>query len=269
MCLCIRKDQSGNINVTMVCDGFLDPDDKKDESLYFSLSTFNNHNYTCKSVHKNLLPPNTTMMFVRHGNGFHNSEAGVMGLFKKNLKKDIYKDALLTDLGKEQAIQASVAILHYLNTITQNVVHCIYFCASILRRAIETSGIILESLNICAFGTPCITKDSNVFVFYGINEIIDCSGNTGTFNPENKPTCIRPGVTTGNNCSTLYVHSGDYGSFNISLSLSSLSSSSTIASAIINVKFPLYPQLKKYDVLSIFDQVRKFGPTTSHHVLAS
>ena len=262
MCLCIRRDQSGNINVTMVCDGFLDPDDNKDESLYFNTLDFNGHYYTCKSVHKNLLPPNTTMMFVRHGNGFHNSEAGVMGLFKKNLKKDIYKDALLTDLGKEQAIQASVAILQYLSIITQNVVHCIYVGASILRRAIETSGLILHSLN--SYAPPHITKDPDVSVFYNANEVVGCSGSTGFFNPENKPTCIRPGVTTGNDCSKLYVKSDGNGSFNISLS-----SSSTIASAIINVKFPLYPQLKKYDVLSIFDQVRKFGPTTSHHVLAS
>lgn len=247
MCLCISRSLlSGSIKVTMVCEGFLDPNDtKKDPFLYFNTLEFNSHDYKCNPIHSNCLPQNTTMMFVRHGNGFHNPETGILGLLKKNLQRGIYKDALLTDLGKEQAEQASVAILRHLSTILRDlstitgsrVNHCVYFCASILRRAIQTSSILLSRLLICreSYCTG-ITSDLSVYVFYNINEVVNCDGNTGTLNPENTPTCKRTGVIFGNDCSTMPVNSGN------------------------NVKFPQYLQTGNFNVLSIFTQVQSFNP---------
>jgi broad specificity phosphatase PhoE len=271
MCLCISKKTSISIGITMVCQGYLDPADKKDESLYFNTLEFNNNNYTCNFEHNELLPPNTTMMFVRHGNGFHNSETGLLGLIKKNRNQSKYRDALLTDLGKEQAKWASVAILRHLRTITDS--HkkhcvCVYFCASILRRAIQTSSILLSCLRTCnePYCTG-ITYDPCVYVFYNINEVVNCDGNTGTLNPENTPTCKRAGVIGENDCSTMTVNSGDFQS-NESVKISSHVDQSKILSdpnhttSTIDVKFPIAEQPAKFDVLSIFTQVQSFDPTS-------
>lgn len=270
MCLCISRSLlSGSIKVTMVCEGFLDLNDtKKDPFLYFNTLEFNSHDYKCNPIHSNCLPQNTTMMFVRHGNGFHNPETGILGLLKKNLQRGIYKDALLTDLGKEQAEQASVAILRHLSTITgSRVNHCVYFCASILRRAIQTSSILLSRLLICreSYCTG-ITSDLSVYVFYNINEVVNCDGNTGTLNPENTPTCKRAGITVGTDCNKM-TDSGDFQSeksVKISLSLLSTVDQSKIHSdpnhRNIDVKFPQYVQPVKFEVLSIFTQVQSFNP---------
>jgi broad specificity phosphatase PhoE len=269
MFLCISRDDKKNIEVTMVCEGYLDPNDKKDERLYFNTLEFNNHNYTCNHIHSNLLPPNTTMMLVRHGNGFHNSETGLLGLLKKNLNQRKYRDALLTDLGKEQAKWASVAILRHLSTITiSHPKHCVRFCASILRRAIQTSSILLSCLRTCnePYCTG-ITNDPCVYVFYNINEVVNCDGNTGTLNPENTPTCKRAGVIGENDCSTMTVNSGDFQS-NESVKISSHVDQSKILSdpnhttSTIDVKFPIAEQPAKFDVLSIFTQVQSFNPTS-------
>jgi hypothetical protein len=278
MCLCISRSLlSGSIKVTIVCEGFLDPNDtKKDPLLYFNTLEFNSHDYKCNLIHSKCLPQNTTMMFVRHGNGFHNPETGILGLLKKNLQRGIYKDALLTDLGKEQAEQASVAILRHLSTILRDlstitgsrVNHCVYFCASILRRAIQTSSILLSRLLICreSYCTG-ITSDHSVYVFYNINEVVNCDGNTGTLNPENTPTCKRAGVIGENDCSTMTVNSGDFQS-NESVKISSHVDQSKIppdpnhTTSTIDVKFPIVEQPAKFDVLSIFTQVQSFNPTS-------
>jgi hypothetical protein len=269
MCLCISKDPSGTIKVTMVCDGYLDPADKKDESLYFNTLEFNDHDYTCNTTHNTLLPPNTTMMLVRHGNGFHNSETKLLGLLKKNLNQSKYKDALLTDLGKEQAKWASVAILRHLSTITvSHENYYVHFCASILRRAIQTSSILLSRLLICkeSYCTG-ITSDPSVYVFYNINEVVNCDGNTGTLNPENTPTCKRAGITVGNDCNKITVNSSDFQSKeSVKISLLSTVDQSNIPSdpnhINIDVKFPQYVQPVKFEVLSIFTQVRTFDSTS-------
>jgi hypothetical protein len=85
-CLEISKDD-GIVRVSMVHKGELDlQDTKKDPKLYFTPDEFNNRNYQFKKEHASKIGinvnigDNVKILLVRHGNGPHNAQTGIMGM---------------------------------------------------------------------------------------------------------------------------------------------------------------------------------------------
>ena len=118
-CACIEiskvllGDGGEEVYVRMVHDGELDPKDKsKKLLLYFTVDTFNSHNYKFKDEHVGKIRTNVKLLLVRHGNGPHNAKTGFIGALVKMSNPDIYTDPLLTQLGIDQAQKAYQQIIY-------------------------------------------------------------------------------------------------------------------------------------------------------------
>ncbi len=210
-CACIEiskvleGDGGEEIHVKMVYEGELDPKDtSKDPLLYFTVDTFNSHNYKFKNEHVGKIETNVKLLLVRHGNGEHNSKTGIKGGIVKISNLDIYTDALLTPLGIEQAQKAYQQIIY---TILGYKKKCnIILCSSRLRRAIQTAGIVgfrishyLKNLgkhlsNLSNLSNLPYLPELKIVIVPGVEEIVDDTGNTERvfvirLNPENRSIC--------------------------------------------------------------------------------
>lgn len=209
-CLEISKVSVGDgeeVYVRMVHEGELDPKDtSKDPQLYFTVDTFNSHNYKFKDEHVGKMGINVRLLLVRHGNGPHNAKTGFFGALVKLNNLDIYTDPLLTPLGIDQAQRAYPSIqkkiLEYGNQCK------ILLCSSRLRRAIQTVGIIGFHILQSGDGSMKIVKE--IMIIPGVEEIVDRNGNTENtllssgLNPENRSICPI-GEQRSRNCDNLFI----------------------------------------------------------------
>ena len=127
----VRVGDGEEVQVRMVHDGELDPKDtSKDPQLYFTVDTFNSHNYNFKDEHVGKIETNVKLLLVRHGNGPHNAKTGFFGALVKLSNLDIYTDPLLTQLGIDQAQRAypfiQKKILEYENQYKIFFKHCFF-----------------------------------------------------------------------------------------------------------------------------------------------
>ena len=214
-CACIEiskvleGDGREEVHVRMVYEGELDPKDtSKVPLLYFTVDTFNSHNYKFKDEHVGKIGTNVRLLLVRHGNGEHNNKTGIKGGIVKLSNPDIYTDALLTPLGIDQAQKAYQQIIY---TILGYKKKCnIILCSSRLRRAIQTAGIIgfrishyLKNLgkylpylsNLSNLSNLPYLPELKIVIVPGVEEIVNDTGNTEhvflsiRLNPENRSIC--------------------------------------------------------------------------------
>jgi hypothetical protein len=206
-CACLEISKVGNVvKVSMIYQGELDPKDtSKKQEHYFTIDEFNKQEYKFTQEHVSKIGNNVKILLVRHGNGPHNAQTGVLGAIIKTIDEETYTDPLLTQLGISQAERASQIII---NTIKSYGECNIKLCSSRLRRAIQTAGIIGYHIS----QTKILTESMKlkVVIIPGVEEIVDSKGNTECtillvgLNPENRSICTI-GTNMPNNCDNLYL----------------------------------------------------------------
>jgi hypothetical protein len=205
-CACLEISKVGNVvKVSMIHQGELDPKDKKKEEDYFTIEGFNRQKYQFKNEHESKIGDNVKILLVRHGNGPHNAQTGIMGGIVKISDEETYTDPLLTPLGISQAERASHLIINTIKTYGQCTIH---LCSSRLRRAIQTAGTI--GYHISQTKIPNVLMELRVKIIPGVEEIVNSTGNTENtilsigLNPENRSICPI-GSNMPKNCDNLFL----------------------------------------------------------------
>jgi len=206
-CACLEISKVGKVVIVhMIHEGELDSTDtSKKQEHYFTIKEFNTQNYQFKDEHVSKIGDNVKILLVRHGNGPHNAQTGIMGGIVKISDKEKYTDPLLTPLGISQAENAYKLIISKIRTYEQCTIH---LCSSRLRRAIQTAGTI--GYHISQTNIPNVLMELRVKIIPGVEEIVDSSGKTENtilsigLNPENRSICPI-GSNMPINCDNLYL----------------------------------------------------------------
>jgi hypothetical protein len=207
-CACLEISKVGkDVKVRMIYKGELDPKDtSKKQEHYFTIKKFNNQNYKFKNEYVEKIGDNVKILLVRHGNGPHNSQTGIMGGIVKIRDEETYTDPLLTPLGIKQAERASNSIISKIKSYRGQCT--IHLGSSRLRRAIQTAGII--GYHILQTNIPNVSMELRVIIIPGVEEIFDSTGNSENtilsigLNPENRSICPI-GSNMPKNCDNLYL----------------------------------------------------------------